>query len=246
VLAMGMLALVGCRQSQSVGVDVSPVPPPRPFVFFDGTDDPSERMAALSEPELKEIIDWVATQTSDPIWLIRVRPSTITKTRKRMVAYIVPDEATTRIRAGRAYYIPASDEKTGSGVAWRYAQVSMPDHAFTEQLTKPSVTEVPFEWPVVADPSSRKTSPMPKEEVVSVVDFVRHRALHMGIRGILQDRAAARESAELPILKIRREGEAIGVTFGYLHEPLLGGGARVTIKRTRSGYKVSDWSLWVS
>lgn len=246
ILAVGVVLLARCRQDQPVAVKISPVPPAQPFVFYDETGEPSENTAALSEAELREIIHWVATQTPNPVWLIRVRPSLGDGTRNSTVAYLVPDEATSRIRVGRAYDVPASKSKTAICSPWTYAQVSMPDHSFTERFTKPSVTEMPFEWRVVADPNLEKFSPMSKENVVSIVDFVRRRANGTPIVGSPLGYTIARASAKLPILRINDMGEKIGVTFGYLHEPLWGHGVGVMIKRTRSGYKLLDWSYWIS
>jgi len=64
-LAMGLRAVAGCGRR---------VPARQPVVFYDETGDPPGKTAALSERELRAITAWVATQTRDPVWLIRVRP----------------------------------------------------------------------------------------------------------------------------------------------------------------------------
>jgi len=243
----GVLLLASCRPDQPVATSVSPVPPAQPFVFYDEVGDPSKSTRVLSEGELRDIINWVAARTSHPVWLIRVRPSTITETRYTVIAYLVPDEATSRIRVGQAYDVPPSKATATVGPPWRYAQVSMPNHGFTEQLTRPSAPELPFEWPKVEGPDAEGTLPSSQEEVVRISDFLRHWARNPPIVSLLHlDRDVISDTLKLPILRINDMGKEIGVTFGYMHEPLWGHGVGVLIKRTRSGYKVSDWHFWMS
>jgi hypothetical protein len=248
VLAIGVLAFAGCQSSQSAGTNVSPMPPTQPFVFYDETGDPSERTAALSETELREVIDWVATQTSDPVWLIRVRPSPEKGIRNDTVAYLVPDEATSRIRVGRAYDVPASRKLTAMCSLWRYAQVSKADHNFAKELTRPPATEIPFEWPMIVDPNSKKDSPMSKEEVTSIVDFVCQPSNYEKWAGedALRRANLSLATYERPILKIERWGNKIIVTFGFLHGHLWGHGHVVTIERTAGGYRITEVCGWVS
>jgi hypothetical protein len=246
VLAVGIPTFAGCERIQPPAIKASPVPLAQPFVFYDEAGEPSGETTPLSEVELREIIDWVAAQTPDRVWLIRVRPSPEKGIRNNVVAYLAPDVTTSRIRVGRAYNIPTSREQTGIRSPWKYAQISMPDHNFTEELTKPPATEMPFGWPMVVDPNSKKTSPMPNEEVVAISDFLRRVASDMPIKSTLPDQMMARDSLKLPIFKITDMGEKIGVVFGYMHEDLWGGGVNVMVKRTRDGYKALDWSYWVS
>jgi len=241
VLMTGVMVIVGSGCSQPRDKEAClPPGPPRPFIFYDETGNPSKRTPALSRLELQEIVDWLATQTPDPVWLIRVRPSIGNGVRHSMVAYLVSDEATPRIRVGRAYDIPKSKDEAGIRSPWQYAQVSMPGHSFTRELTKPAVTDMPFRWPVVADPNSRSSSPMPKEEVIGIVDFARRQSRSALIPGIRW------EAQKLPILGISREGDTVRVEFGFQHGPLWGHGVAVVIKRTTTGYKVVSWSRWVS
>jgi hypothetical protein len=245
VFVMGMLALAGCQHDQSVAVMINPAPRPRPFVFYDEAGDPSERTAALSEVELREIVDWVATQTRDPVWLIRVRPD-MGKTRNRMVAYLVPDETTPRIRVGRAYDIPDSKEQTALRSPWKYAQVSLSGRSFGEQLVKPSVREMPFRYPEVTDPDSKKKSPMSEQDAVAILDFVRHRSGMVPLINTLLGHTIARRGPNLPVLSMCDMINGFEVTFGFVHGPLWGHGVIVRVKCTRSGYKVVDWSKWIS
>ncbi len=210
VLAIGILALAGCQHNQSAGANLTPVPPPQPFIFYDETGEPSGETAPLSEVEFREIMDWVAGQTPERVWLIRVRPSPQKRLRNDMVAYLVPDEATSRIRAGRAYNIPASRRRTGIPSPWRYAQVSMPNHDFTEVLTKPPVTEMPFEWPMIRDLNSKETSAMSKQEVIAIADFVRNPSSYRHTPTV-PDKGWEEETAhgifQSPILHIYRAGD---------------------------------------
>jgi hypothetical protein len=245
VLATGISVLAGCQQSQSAATKISLAPPRQPFVFYDETGEASARAVALSEAELREIIDWVATQTSDPVWLIRVRPD-VGKVRNRMVAYIVPEEATPRARVGRAYDIPGSKRQAALRSPWKYIQVSLPGHRFDAQLTKPSVREMPFYFPDVTDPNSGTSCLVPQEDVIAVLDFVRHRSNDIPIVGTLLGHTIGRRGPDLPVAEIKGEGERIEVMFGYVHGRLWGHGVNVEVKRTRNGYKVVGWSNWIS
>lgn len=171
---MGVVVLTGCQHSQSVPAEISPVPPAQPFVFYDETGDPSAGTPALSEAEIREITNWIATQARDPIWLIRVRPTVALGVGDRgwITAYLVPDKLTSRTRMGRAYDVPQSKEHTGIHTPWTYAQASMPNHSFTDRLTKPSTAELPFKWPEVGKLNTEETSPMSAEELAGIVDFV--------------------------------------------------------------------------
>ncbi len=245
VLAMGVSALAGCQHNQSAATKISLAPPAQPFVFYDETGNPSEQTSALSKTELREIIDWVATQTSDPVWLIRVRPD-IGKKRNRMIAYIVPDETTPRIRAGRAYNIPESKGGTAVRSPWKYAQVSLPGHHFDAQLTKPSVREMPFYFPKLVDSNSWERAPTVEQEVVSILDFVRHRSNGIPIIGALLGYTIGPKGPHLPVHDIRESSEGFQVTFGFVHGSLWGHGVIVRVKTTRNGYKVVEWNKWIS
>ncbi len=247
-LAMGTLVLVSCQHSQSVTLKISPVSPGQPFVFYDETGDPSERMPPLSEVELRQIVGWVAARTSDRIWLIRVRPSTVYQTRKSVVAYLAPDETTQRIRIGRAYDIPMSKEETGFGSPWKYAQVSLKDHRFGDQFAKPSEREVPFRCPAGMDPNSTDGSSMTKEEVVAAVDCVRQLSNYdeRAARAGVPKNVAVPGILSLPTLEITRTGRRTYVVLGFMHEPEWGHGFTVTLEHTLTGYRIIAWSMWIS
>jgi hypothetical protein len=202
-------------------------------------------MPTLSERELRRIIAWVATQTRDPVWLIRVKPG---DQGRRVIAYIVPDEMTPRMRVGRVYSVPESKRRTGILPPGKYFQISMPDHVFTEQFLEPSLSELPFEWAVFYDPNGERDLPMSKEEVFAIVDFV-HEPSSDGelmakegasgddrLRGILQ----------LPVFQVERAGNQIEVQFGYMHGLMWGYGLEVTLEHTPTGYRVKTWGEWIS
>ena len=230
VLPIGTLAIAGCQHNQPVPAKITSVPPAPPFIFYDAGGTPPEGTLALSESELREITAWVAARTPRPIWFIRVTPSLLRGKRERMYAYLAPDEISRRIRVGGVLTVFAE------GVLAQYIQVSPADQRFTDQLTKPSTTDLPFTKAVVVDPNSRETSPMSREELVGIVDFVRDPSSYQN--------AVLSRRPELPILSIWREGGKIEVTFGTVYGPLAGGGETVTLERTPTGYKVKTRSVW--
>jgi hypothetical protein len=240
VLVTSTTALAGCACRQPSAKEACPPSAPaEPFVFYDEAGDPSEKTPPLSEGELRKIVDWVAVRMPRPIWLIRVKPSYSDGRRAGVVAYLVPDEATPRMRIGGALTvfqreIPAPPRK--------YVQVSPADHCSTDQLTKPSVLDLPFVWPTVVDPNGGKSSPMSSEELISIVDFVRQPSNY-------QDPALRywhEKPYELPILSVRREGNMIRVSFGYEHGFLWARGCEIMVKRTTTGYEVVSCSRWLS
>jgi hypothetical protein len=279
VLAMSILATAGCHQSESVPAEVNnapaqqtsvhPAPPPQPLIFYDETGDPSEITPALSELEVQEIIDSVADWSSDSIWLIRVRPTygqkiwpNGQKVKPDVVAYLVPEETAPRVRVGRACDIrrPLGKARLAPG---KYIQVSVADRDFTEQLTKPSVTEMPFDLGavVVVDPNSKNTSAMSREELIRIVDFMRQPSSY---QEPTRQKETGRPSAswgsdiqqfiltrakpyELPILSIRRTGDTITVGLGFQHDSLAGHGWTFTVKRMASEYQIvkvyGPWTL---
>lgn len=248
VLAMGILVFASCQQNQSVSTSISPVPPARPFVFYDETGDPSETVRALSQDEFRDILNWVAARTSHPVWLIRVRPSTITETRYTVIAYLVPDEATSRIRVGQAYDVPSAKAAATVRPPWKYAQVSLTDHHFGEQLTKPSEREIPFRCPAGMDPNSTDGSSMSKEEAVAAVDCVRKPLNYnewVARAGVPKYMVVPRILSS-PILEMRKNGSRTYVGLGFMHEPLWGHGLTVTLKHTLTGYRIIAWDMWIS
>jgi hypothetical protein len=248
VLAAGMLAIAGCQSGQFAGTSVRPVTPAQPFVFYDETGDPSGDPTPLSELELREIIDWVATRTPDPIWLIRVKPRAGQTERGDIIAYLVPDETTPRIRVGRAYWVPKSKQRTGIESPWKYAQVSMPDHRFDQNLTKPLTTELPFAWPTIRDPNSGNASPMSQEEVVRIADFVREKSSYkdLATQGGRSEDNMIQQIFRSPIYDIGKRGTELEVRFGFMHSVLWGNGLFVTLECTPTGYRIKAWGSWIS
>ena len=252
VLVMAMLVIAGCRGSRSADKEITPIPPPQPFVFYDETGDPSERTPALSELELRKIIDWVATRTPDPVWLIHVHPSPgfFRPPPLRRVecgwikAYLVPDKTTPRFRTGRYYLPPEPEVRTGDRSPSTYVQVSMPDRRFTEHFAMPSAAELPFYRPVDPAPDD----PISEEELIAIVDFVRRPSSHeeLADRGEMSRDEMVRTILEAPIQHMFREGDKIVVHFGFQHAPLWGYGLAVGLKCTPTGYKIAGWSKWMS
>jgi predicted small lipoprotein YifL len=216
--------------------DAKEVSPPRAqaFIFYDPAGAPSLLTPALSESELREITAWVAARTPRPIWFIRVTASLELGKRGYMRAYLAPDESTPRIRVGGALTV-----FEGATPA-EYVQVSLVDQPFTDQLAKPSALDLPFTGKavVVIERDSGKTSPMSREEIVGIVDFVRDPSNYKN--------TSLGRRPELPILSIRREGGKIDVTLGYVNGPLDGGGETVTLEQTPTGYKVKTGGMWIS
>jgi hypothetical protein len=242
----GVTTIVGCASRQPAAKEAaSPLAPAQPSIFYDETGDPSEKTPPLSESELREIIDWVTARTSRPIWLIRVKPSYPGRRRAGVVAYLVPDEMTPRIRVGGALTvfqreIPVSPPEP-------YIQVSMADQTFTNELTQPSVTDLPFSWPMVIDPNSKKRAPMSREEVIRIVDFLRQPSTYedpkvnwMGLSG-----PAGHRPHELPILQIFEERGEIDVTSGFQHGGQWGWGLGLTVECTATGYKAIKCYWWI-
>jgi hypothetical protein len=245
---MGSLALAGCLPNESTTTQAGPVAARQPFIFYDDTGEPSQHNPALSGREYQEIVAQVATQTSDPIWLIRVKSSYANGIHFSVVAHLVPNEILPRIRVGRAHDISVSEKRVNAYSSWKYAQISVPGHNFGEPLTEPSAAEMPFEFPCIVGPRPRERSPMSKEEAVGIVDFVRLPSTYRGMtaEGGRSNEARLRAILESPIYDIRRDGDEITVMFGYVHGPLWGYGLMVVLERTPSGYKVRSWDEWVS
>jgi hypothetical protein len=127
---------------------------------------------------------------------------------------------------------------------WEYVQVSLPDQKFTEELTMPSLVDMPFSWPTIIDPESKSRSQMPKEEVIRIVDFVRKPSSYGDLMELRSP--AGQKPYELPILQIRREGDKIHVTSGFQHGGLWGRGWMTTVECTATGYKVTKCGRWTS
>jgi hypothetical protein len=245
VLAMGMMVIAGCACRQPAAKETCPPPAPaQSFIFYDETGDPSEKAPPLSQSELGEIIDWVAARTSRPIWLIRVKPSYRDGRRAGVIAYLAPDEMTPRMRVGRAFTVREGQMPASP---WQYVQVSLADRRFADQLTKPSVMDLPFSWPHTMDPDSKSRAALSREELIRFVDFLRQSssyenpAVQRWLRGVTNQRPY-----ELPILRIHCEYNRIHVATGYQHGGLWGWGWMITVERTPIGYEVTECGPWVS
>ena len=239
VLVIGALALPGCERSQSATTTkIALTPPAQPFVFYDETGEPSARTPVFAEFEIREVVRWMAARTSDPIWLIRVKPSASDGRRAGVIAYVVPDQATPRIRVGKAYYVAPF---RGSIVAtWEYVQIPLPSQRFTDQFTKPSVTDMPFRYPVVVDPNTKQESPMPQEEVIRIADFVRQPSNYQDPALKYPRHWSQGAPYAVPILGIRREGSRTFVSTGYVFNGLWGWAWSVRLACTAGGYRITS------
>lgn len=248
VLAMGILVLAGCRRTQSATVKITPIPPLQPFVFYDETGEPSARTPMLSEAELREILDKVVAQTSDPVWLIRIKPALPGEERGLVIVYLVPDETTPRIRAGRFYAFPPPQRKADGRPPGKYAQVSLPNCPFTAQLAKPSVAELPFDWPVITDPSVGKSAVASQKELIVIVDLARQPSSYEALTGGSETAKSrtVRAILERPIRRVWIGENDMCVSFGFQHAPLWGRGWDVILERTPTGYRIKGWGSWVS
>lgn len=208
--------------------------PGRPVIFYGESGTPSEKMPALSRAETKKILDRVATKTRDPVWLIWVRPSQVYD------AYVVPDKATHRMRTGRAYGMRKSEQEMRIGSGGKYIQICSAGRSFTRKLVKPSVADMPFDVPTVVDPNSGENIPMSEDDVIAVADSVRQQASSSRILSVSWN------IESYPILGIARKGNIIHVQLGFMHDALWGSGVDIEIEQTPTGYKVLDWSNWIS
>jgi hypothetical protein len=254
ILATAVLASTGCDHSRSLSTNqpsatapYSPSPQ-QPMVFYDETGTPSKIAPALSELELTRIIDAVATQTKDRIWLIRVKPPNSVGAYAGAIVYLTPQQQTSRIRTGYAYSTSVHRETVDVGPRWRYVQVSRPDEPSTEQPTLPSASDLPFSQPSVGDSGSGKTWPMSEEEIIAIVDFVRLPSSYENVTPgeISSDHLMARDAQKLPILRIGKDEDTIRVEFGYQHDGLWGHGRAVIVECTPKGYRIVKWGMWMS
>jgi predicted small lipoprotein YifL len=253
-LIAGLTVVAGCHNSAPTGIGQSfavaepcSLPLQLPVVFYDETGTPSEKTPTLSQLELSEIVNAVAAQTTDSIWLIRVRPSQGVE-RNAVTVYLAPQKETSRIRQGRAFDVWISGQEVRVSPPTEYIQVSKPTQPFAGPLTLPPRDSLPFRRPTVTEPDTKTTSPVPEEDVIEIVDFVRQPSIYrsVGFWPPAERKMMIREVQELPILGIGRERDTIHVRLGYMHGALWGYGQDITLKRTPFGYKVVDWTMWIS
>ena len=249
IVAVTLLISTGCYHSPSPSTTkASPPSPQQPPVFYDETGTPSQIAPVLSEPDLRRIVDAVAGQTKDPIWLIRIKPPNSVGAYADAIVYLAPQRQTPRIRSGYACVASVRQEAIDVAPRWRYVQVSRLDKAFAEQLALPSASDLPFLQPSVGDPRFGKIWPMSEEEIVRITDFVREPSNYMNSTGWHKSlgHRMAREAQELPILRMSRDEGTIRVWFGYQHNGLWGHGRDVVLERTSNGYRLVTWGMWMS
>lgn len=208
--------------------------PGHPLVFYDEDGSPTEQSPALSRLEINKILDCVAAQTQDPVWLIWVRPSQIYD------VYIVPEKTTPRMRVGRMFGIRKSEPAASIGSGGTYMQVCAPGCTFRRRLTKPCLDEMPFAHPTVVDPNSGQRVLMSEKDILDVVDFVRQQSNLSRSLNLLQ------VAKSLPVLDIHKEGQIIFVQLGFMHDALWGHGITIQIECVPTGYKVVSWDQWIS
>ena len=236
-LATFVLAIAGC--SQSVSTEVVSTSSIRPLVFYDETGRPSETTPALSKAKLDRIVEKIATQTSESIWFIRVKPSE--GDRHGVIVYLAPERQAPRIREGGAYNIWVVGQEMGISPSWKYIQISGPGRTFTTRLTLPSASELPFK---------REDANLPEEELIRISDFVRQPSNYetsaLQQTPVPETKIMLRHARELPIRSIQGADTQIHVDFGYLHGPLWGYGINLELERTPTGYRLKEWSFWIS
>jgi hypothetical protein len=253
ILTWSVLAGAGCHHDLSprdslpsaVAEPCSPAPQ-LPLVFYDETGAPSKIAPAFSELELKRIVDAVAAQTKDSIWLIRIKPPVTVEAYATAIIYLAPQRQTQRIRTGYAHHADVFREKIGIYPRWRYIQVSKVDQTFTEQLTLPSAGDLAFAWPTIDDPNRETGSSIHEDEVIRIADFVRQPLNYGWMLNGRMVPVRAETFGELPILWIREHDKTIEVELGYQHGGLWGHGRHVILERTSTGYKVVEWGMWMS
>jgi hypothetical protein len=254
ILAMIVLAGTGCcdsrppSDSQPLAVAEPCSPPPQlPAVFYDEIGMPSDKTPALSELELTQIIDKVATRTKEPIWFLRVKPwhdfSGETVQRGTVIVYLAPQRQTPRIRAGRAYEVSFYGQEAGISSPRNYLQISRADQIFAKQLALPPASDLPFFRPDVLNPNSKKGPPISEDELIRIVDFVRQPSIYKRFSG---QRISPEEAQRMPLLGARRfRGNTISVNFGFQVDPGWGYGVQVMVKPTSTGYEVVSCGGWI-
>jgi hypothetical protein len=252
VSMMGMMVVAGCHGNQALNSDQhasattsSPSSPQLPLVYYFETGTSLVDVPVLSELEFKQVIDAVAKRTTDPIWLIYVKPG---YGFRNVTVYLVPDRETPRIRKGRAYEVQAFDWGMLADAQWEYIQISRADQTFTRPLAFSSVSDLPFRQPRFFDPNAREMSPMAEETVIGIADFARQGSNYPepSDRRMRSAETIAEYVRKTPILSIGTWRGTIHVDFGFRHGPLSAYAIRVEVARTPSGYRVLRWSEWVS
>lgn len=237
LLAVFVLATAGCNES--VSTPLGSVSSIQPLVFYDEAGSPSETTPALSKAKLDCIVEKIAARTSESIWFIRVQPSE--GQHHGVFVYLAPQRQTSRIREGQAYKLWVDGQEMGVSPSWQYLQISGPGQAFTTRLTLPSASDLPFK---------REDANLPEEELIRISDFVRESSNYKA--SVLQQMPAPetkimmRDARESLIRSIRRGDSGIHVVFGYLHYALWGHGISLELERTPTGYRLKDWSFWIS
>lgn len=236
-----VLGGVGCRRSQPPDVQARPTPPAQLLVFYDDKGELSERTPELSQAERDQIVSRMASESTEPIWFIRVKPSEHAERRGAVTVYLVPQGQTERIRKGTARYLWTRGQESGVSPPWEYIQISGPGRVFTQELTLPSASDLPLK---------RDEAALSQEELIRVSDFVRQPSNYQdaAVRCAPESEAERmiRQVQSLPLLRIREDDGKIHVTFGYFYSPGLGGGYELQLERASTGYRLENWALWLS
>ncbi|MCU0913793.1 MAG: hypothetical protein MUC88_04415 [Planctomycetes bacterium] len=219
------------------------------MVFYDEKGAPSKYTTALSETEFGRIVNVVSARAKTAVWFLRAQPSFLEE-HGPVIVYLVPQKQTPRIRVGNAYvaWLTRGEVVLHPRSPFVYTQVSQWGHPFTGELTLPSVRDLPFTLHTGSGSASKELAQIPEEEVIRIADSVREPSSYEGLslpRRPTWDRMA-RETLELPILKMYRQGNKIHVRLGFQLDGTWGHGREVALEGTSTGYKIVDWDEWIS
>ena len=248
----------------------------KPRVFYGVTGNPSESNSRsencerLSTEELGRIQTSISELTHEPIWFVRVPLMSSPRSRSQLWVYLAPDIANTRFRSGWAYTLRTLHRSKGPFVSppWRYVQVSLPNKVFDPNLETPEVHDLPFPYPPRdRTHSENKHNLLSQEDIIKVMDYVRKPDVYHEFedRKILSKESLPgggtkyrakffiprREKiAELviskPVVSIRKSGDEITVTFGFVHNGLFARCYSLRLRVTEHGYEIVNWNVWVS
>lgn len=158
------------------------------------------------------------------------------------VIYFIPDITSSRIRKGKYIHckhnprlVSKLGEETLKFEAREYCQVSLKEKPFTPQIEIPPQNSLlPFAVP----------KDFSEQEIVDIVDFIlsapKEKAktcINLIYAGIFQN---------LPIIRIKREGEIIRVKTGTQEHGIAGSGLILEIRKTGEDYELIMTTVWVS
>jgi len=247
-----------------------------PRVFYGATGDPSEsdsrseNCERFSSEELGRIQTSISELTQEPIWFVRVPLASSQRHRGQLWVYLVPDIANTRFRSGWAYTIGRLHSSKGPTVSqpWRYVQVSLPDKVFDPNLETPEVHDLPFPYPP-RDRINTKNEPdlLSQEDLIRLMDYVRKPEVYLELkdrRTISKENPPAGEArissrtrkpwrehlAETilsqPVVGVRKNGDEITLTLGFVHNGLFARCYEVKVRVTEQGYQYITFGMFVS